>query len=32
MSLYGIDNTVDEADPYFKELLDKGAKSMGIYR
>ena len=27
MSLYGIDNTVDEAkDPYFKELLDKGAK------
>lgn len=24
MSLYGIDNTVDEAkDPYFKELLDK---------
>lgn len=27
MSLYGIDNTVDEAkDPYFKELLDKGTK------
>ena len=27
MSLYGIDNTVDEAkDPYFKELLDKGVK------
>ena len=27
MSLYGIDNTVDEAkDLYFKELLDKGAK------
>ena len=27
MSLYGIDNTVDEAkDPYFKELLDKDAK------
>ena len=27
MSLYGIDNTVDEAkDSYFKELLDKGAK------
>ena len=27
MSLYGIDNTVDEAkDPYFKELMDKGAK------
>lgn len=27
MSLVGIDNTVDEAkDPYFKELLDKGAK------
>ena len=25
--MYGIDNTVDEAkDPYFKELLDKGAK------
>ena len=24
MSLYGIDNTVDEAkDPYFKELLDR---------
>ena len=34
MSLYGIDNTVDEAkDPYFKELLDKGCQeSMGIYR
>lgn len=27
ISLYGIDNTVDEAkDPYFKELLDKGTK------
>ena len=27
MSLVGIDNTVDEAkDPYFKDLLDKGAK------
>ena len=30
MSLYGIDNTVDEAkDPYFKELLDKGASEHG---
>ena len=27
MSLVGIDNTVDEAkDPYFKDLLDRGAK------
>lgn len=34
MSLYGIDNTVDEAkDPYFKELFGQGCQeSMGIYR
>ena len=34
MSLYGIDNTVDEAkDPYFKRIVGQGCQaSMGIYR